>query len=57
MKKYLSKGVTHLRSMKVTELHHDGNGKIETVDPYRNAKSSLNSSRTGQLQMHGIRFI
>ena len=32
----LSKGVTHLRSMKVTELHHDDNGKIETVEPYRN---------------------
>lgn len=31
----LSKGVTHLRSVKVTELTHDAEGRIQTVDPYR----------------------
>jgi hypothetical protein len=31
----LSKGVTHLRSVKVTELVHDANGKIKTIEPYR----------------------
>ncbi|HPG11711.1 MAG TPA: glycoside hydrolase family 43 protein [Chitinophagaceae bacterium] len=31
----LSKGVTHLRSIKVTELIHDENGKIITIDPYK----------------------
>ncbi|MET0463534.1 MAG: glycoside hydrolase family 43 protein [Chitinophagaceae bacterium] len=31
----LSKGVTHLRSVKVTELTHDENGMIRTIDPYR----------------------
>ncbi|MCG2614300.1 glycoside hydrolase family 43 protein [Terrimonas sp. NA20] len=31
----LSKGVTHLRSVKVTELIHDENGMIRTIDPYR----------------------
>lgn len=30
----LSKGVTHLRSVKMTELHHDENGKIKLIDPY-----------------------
>ena len=30
----LSKGVTHLRSVKVTELVHDENGFIKTVKPY-----------------------
>jgi Glycosyl hydrolases family 43 len=30
----LSKGVTHLRSVKVTELTHDENGKIKTISPY-----------------------
>ncbi|HYG07125.1 MAG TPA: glycoside hydrolase family 43 protein [Stenotrophomonas sp.] len=30
----LSGGVTHLRSMKVTELHHDAHGRIDTVHPY-----------------------
>lgn len=30
----LSKGVTHLRSMKVTELTHDEAGGIRTIDPY-----------------------
>lgn len=31
----LSKGVTHLRSIKVTELTHDAEGKIQTIEPYR----------------------
>ena len=31
----LSKGVTHLRSVKVTELEHDANGKIKTIEPYK----------------------
>lgn len=30
----LSKGVTHLRSVKVTELTHNENGRILTIDPY-----------------------
>ncbi len=30
----LSGGVTHLRSMKVAELHHDAEGRIATLDPY-----------------------
>jgi hypothetical protein len=30
----LSRGVTHLRSIKVTELIHDENGYIKTIDPY-----------------------
>lgn len=30
----LSGGVTHLRSVKVTELHHDAQGRIVTVHPY-----------------------
>jgi hypothetical protein len=30
----LSGGVTHLRSMKMTELHYDERGKILTIDPY-----------------------
>lgn len=30
----LSKGVTHLRSIKVTELMHNAEGKIQTVEPY-----------------------
>lgn len=30
----LSKGVTHLRSMKMTELIHREDGTIETIDPY-----------------------
>jgi hypothetical protein len=32
----LSGGVTHLRSVKVTELHYDGQGRIRTIDPYGN---------------------
>jgi hypothetical protein len=31
----LSKGVTHLRSVKVTELVHDEDGKIKTIKPYK----------------------
>ncbi len=31
----LSKGVTHLRSIKVTPLIHDEKGHIETIHPYR----------------------
>lgn len=31
----LSGGVTHLRSVKVTELHYDDDGKIVTIAPYR----------------------
>jgi hypothetical protein len=30
----LSGGATHLRSVKVTELHHDAQGRIATVHPY-----------------------
>jgi beta-xylosidase len=30
----LSDGVTHLRSVKVTELHYDEHGKIITISPY-----------------------
>lgn len=30
----LSAGKTHLRSIKVTELQHDENGKIKTIRPY-----------------------
>lgn len=31
----LSGGVTHLRSIKVTELTYDKEGNIQTIDPYR----------------------
>ena len=30
----LSKGITHLRSVKMTELHYDEDGRIKTIDPY-----------------------
>ncbi len=30
----LSKGITHLRSVKVTELHYDNAGKISLIEPY-----------------------
>ena len=30
----LSGGMTHLRSVKVTELHYDRRGRIVTIDPY-----------------------
>lgn len=31
----LSEGVTHLRSIKMTELTYDENGKIQTIEPYK----------------------
>ena len=31
----LSKGVTHLRSVKLTEITYDSDGRIQTVDPYK----------------------
>jgi Glycosyl hydrolases family 43 len=31
----LSKGITHLRSVKVTEITYDKEGKIQTINPYR----------------------
>ncbi len=31
----LSKGVTHLRSVKMTEIEYDENGKIKTIFPYK----------------------
>jgi len=31
----LSKGVTHLRSVKVTEIEYNGDGNIKTIDPYK----------------------
>lgn len=31
----LSKGVTHLRSVKMTEIEYDENGKIKTILPYQ----------------------
>ncbi|HEU5165118.1 MAG TPA: glycoside hydrolase family 43 protein [Chitinophagaceae bacterium] len=31
----LSKGITHLRSVKVTEIKYDKEGKIQTINPYR----------------------
>jgi len=31
----LSKGITHLRSVKVTEIAYDKDGKIKTIDPYK----------------------
>ncbi|WP_243720267.1 glycoside hydrolase family 43 protein [Luteimonas aestuarii] len=30
----LSGGITHLRSVKVAELHHEASGGIRTIDPY-----------------------
>ncbi len=35
----LSKGVTHLRSVKVTKLSYDENGFIKTIDPYHDMKA------------------
>lgn len=32
----LSKGITHLRSIKVVEIQYDDAGKIVTIDPYKN---------------------
>ncbi len=37
----LSKGVTHLRSIKVTELNYDENGFIKTMDPYPGSKALI----------------
>lgn len=34
----LSKGVTHLRSVKVAEIQYDSDGKIKTLDPYHDYK-------------------
>ncbi len=34
----LSKGVTHLRSIKVAKIEYDGNGFIKTINPYNDAK-------------------
>ena len=31
----LSEGVTHLRNIKMTELIHDEQGKIQTILPYK----------------------
>ncbi len=31
----LSEGITHLRSVKVTELTYNDNGSIQTIEPYR----------------------
>jgi len=31
----LSKGVTHLRSVKVIEISYDAGGKMQTIDPYK----------------------
>jgi hypothetical protein len=35
----LSEGVTHLRSIKMTELFYDENGRIETINPYSKTDS------------------
>jgi Glycosyl hydrolases family 43 len=35
----LSKGVTHLRSVKVTELTYDDSGKIQLIEPYKNVSA------------------
>jgi len=35
----LSKGVTHLRSIKVAKLEYDENGFIKTIEPYRDLKA------------------
>jgi hypothetical protein len=35
----LSKGVTHLRSIKITKLVHDENGFIKTINPYGDLKA------------------
>jgi hypothetical protein len=34
----LSKGITHLRSIKVAKIEYDENGVIKTIDPYQNLK-------------------
>jgi hypothetical protein len=35
----LSKGVTHLRCVKITKLGYDENGFIKTIDPYHDVKA------------------
>jgi beta-xylosidase len=35
----LSKGVTHLRNIKITKLSYDENGLIKTINPYKNLKA------------------
>lgn len=37
----LSKGVTHLRSIKVTEITYNDNGSIVTINPYNNDLETL----------------
>jgi hypothetical protein len=37
----LSKGITHLRSIKVTRLAYGENGHIKTIDPYKDLKIPL----------------
>ncbi|MBS1748152.1 MAG: glycoside hydrolase family 43 protein [Bacteroidetes bacterium] len=34
----LSKGITHLRNIKVTKLEHDENGLVKTIHPYNDFK-------------------
>jgi hypothetical protein len=34
----LSKGITHLRSIKLTELVHNADGSIQTIEPYASKK-------------------
>jgi hypothetical protein len=35
----MSRGVTHLRSIKVTRLSYDANGFIKTINPYNDFKA------------------
>jgi hypothetical protein len=35
----MSRGVTHLRSIKVTRLNYDENGFIKTINPYNDFKA------------------
>ncbi len=37
----LSEGVTHLRCIKLTELHHNSDGTISTIDPYTGVESDI----------------
>ncbi len=37
----LSKGITHLRSVKIAELIHDINGKIQLIEPYKNNSNEV----------------
>jgi hypothetical protein len=38
----LSKGVTHLRSVKMTEISYDDTGKIHLIEPYAAADLPAN---------------